>query len=149
MGTTDGRVYVFKELNDWKEKEAPPRLTRVQGMLRWPLHDCISEISEIKFSPDSSTLAVASHDQFVDLYDAQVTGGTRVTYVTTASPLPRRPRMSRVSRVSRYAEKVPSSTTRRRRADRTASRPTCTSSCAAVRGTRRRFRTSIGLSTLD
>ncbi|KAL1507272.1 hypothetical protein AB1Y20_008120 [Prymnesium parvum] len=76
VGTTDGAVYIFKELNDWKEKTAPPKLTKVQGMQSWPIRDCISEISELKYSPDSSTLAVASHDQFVDLYDAEATTGS-------------------------------------------------------------------------
>ena len=73
VGTTDGSLFVFREVNDWKSTSAPPRLTKVSGTMTWPIRDCISEIAEVKYSPDCTTLAVASHDQFIDLYDAEET----------------------------------------------------------------------------
>jgi WD40 repeat protein len=67
IGTYDGCVYVFKELNDWEGDSL--RLQKVPEMGIWPLRDCVSQIQELKYSPDLRTLAVASHDQVVDLYD--------------------------------------------------------------------------------
>ena len=34
----------------------------------WSAKDCHSAISDLKYSPDNAYLAVASHDQFVDVY---------------------------------------------------------------------------------
>lgn len=77
VGTEAGQVFVYRELNDWKVKDSPtpPRLTKVSGMHSFPIHDCVSEIAELKYSPDSRTLAVASHDQYIDLYDAEASVG--------------------------------------------------------------------------
>ena len=30
-------------------------------------HDCVEDISDIKFSPSSSQLAVGSHDSYIDM----------------------------------------------------------------------------------
>ena len=68
VGTEEGSVFVFKETNDWAGDAI--RLVKVSEMGIWPLRDCISAISELRYSPDCRTLAVASHDQFIDLYDA-------------------------------------------------------------------------------
>ena len=68
VGTAEGRVYVFREVNDWSGESL--RLTKVSEMGTWPIRDCISKISEVRYSPDMRTLAVASHDQYIDLYDA-------------------------------------------------------------------------------
>jgi WD40 repeat protein len=57
IGTYDGCVYVFKELNDWEGDSL--RLQKVPEMGIWPLRDCVSQIQELKYSPDLRTLAVA------------------------------------------------------------------------------------------
>ena len=49
----------------------PLRRGPADARARLPLHDCVQKIAELKYSPDSRTLAVASHDQFIDLYDAE------------------------------------------------------------------------------
>ena len=67
VGTRDGCVYVYRELNDWEGDSL--RLQKVPEMGIWPLRDCVSDICELKYSPDLRTLAVASHDQTIDLYD--------------------------------------------------------------------------------
>ena len=61
VGTEEGAVFVFKELNDWGGDAL--RLTKLNEMGTWPIRDCISGISELRYSPDHRTLAVASHDQ--------------------------------------------------------------------------------------
>ena len=67
VGTTDGSVFVYRELNDWEGDSL--RLQKVPEMGIWPLRDCISDICEIKYSPDLRSMAVASHDTFIDIYD--------------------------------------------------------------------------------
>ena len=67
VGCTDGSVFVYRELNDWEGDSL--RLQKVPEMGIWPLRDCISDICEIKYSPDLRSMAVASHDTFIDLYD--------------------------------------------------------------------------------
>jgi microtubule-associated protein-like 6 len=67
VGTYDGCVYVFRELNDWEGDSL--RLQKVPEMGIWPLRDCTMAIQYLAYSPDLRTLAVASHDQMVDLYD--------------------------------------------------------------------------------
>ena len=67
IGTYDGCVFIFRELNDWEGDSL--RLQKVPEMGIWPLRDCTQAIQELKYSPDLRTLAVSSHDQMVDLYD--------------------------------------------------------------------------------
>jgi len=67
VGTVTGEVFVFRELNDWEGDSL--RLQKVPEMGIWPLRHCVSEIRELKYSPDLRTLASASRDTFIDLYD--------------------------------------------------------------------------------
>jgi len=67
IGTDDGCVYVFRELNDWEGDSL--RLQKVPEMGIWPLRDSTVGISVLGYSPDLRSLAVAGHDQMVHLYD--------------------------------------------------------------------------------
>ena len=67
IGTMDGCIYIFRELNDWDGDSL--RLQKVPEMGIWPLRDCTQAIQELKYSPDNRTFAVGGHDMMIDLYD--------------------------------------------------------------------------------
>jgi hypothetical protein len=67
IGTLEGCVFVFRELNDWEGDSL--RLARIPEMGSWPIRDCAQGIVELRYSPDLRTLAVASREQVIDLYD--------------------------------------------------------------------------------
>ena len=73
MGTHEGAVFIFRsdEAALKTGRLVPLRRGPDDARARLPLHDCVQKIAELKYSPDSRTLAVASHDQFIDLYDAE------------------------------------------------------------------------------
>jgi microtubule-associated protein-like 6 len=73
VGTHEGAVFIFRsdEAALKTGRLVPLRRGPDDARARLPLHDCVQKIAELKYSPDSRTLAVASHDQFIDLYDAE------------------------------------------------------------------------------
>jgi len=80
VGTVSGKLIILKSSDDKGSYEAelqPLRVTETKAA-RMPIHDCVSEISEIKYSPNNKMLAVASHDQMIDIYNCVADNYTRL-----------------------------------------------------------------------
>eukprot|EP00967_Tisochrysis_lutea_P061568 scaffold78917_cov33-Tisochrysis_lutea.AAC.5 len=56
------RLLSSDDKGSYEAELQPLRVTETKAA-RMPIHDCVSEISEIKYSPNNKMLAVASHDQ--------------------------------------------------------------------------------------
>jgi len=80
VGSTDGCIFVFKENNDWEGEKLV--LSRVDEMAIWPLRDCTSAIQDLRYSPDLRTLAAASREQTIDLYDCAASTYVRLARCT-------------------------------------------------------------------
>uniref|UniRef100_A0A7S3RSA6 EML-like second beta-propeller domain-containing protein n=1 Tax=Emiliania huxleyi TaxID=2903 RepID=A0A7S3RSA6_EMIHU len=77
VGTVAGKVFILSDAAQTPEQEEggwagelfPLRASQTQAA-RMPIRDCVSEISELRYSPNNKMLAVASHDQMIDIYNA-------------------------------------------------------------------------------